>query len=131
MRDHPYGLLCKWRHMLGFRGHFSTKSRRYSMTLGQLRRRRVRYERALAAAHREGRTLDVRDLDDLLDTDAEETTLVIGHWTYAGTGWDTDGDTELAKAAAARAREYAQERAQAKKTPSIDQSEPTAEEPGD
>jgi hypothetical protein len=111
LREHPYGLLWKWRHMLGFRGHFSTKSRRYSVTLGQLRRRRVRYERALAAANREGRTLDVRDLDDLLQADVEETTLVIGHWTYAGSGWDTDGDTELAKAAAARAREYAQERA--------------------
>ncbi|GAA2501209.1 replication initiator [Terrabacter carboxydivorans] len=115
LREHPYGLLFKWRHMLGFRGHFSTKSRRYSVTLGQLRRRRVRYERALAAARREGRTVDVRDLDDLLDDDAEETTLVIGQWTYAGTGWDTDGDAELAKAAAARAREYAQERAAARK----------------
>jgi len=119
LRDHPYGLLFKWRHMLGFRGHFSTKSRRYSTTLGQLRRRRVRYERALAAAHRDGRTLDVRTLDvrtldDLLQDDTEETTLVVGHWTYAGTGWDTDGDAELAKAAAARAREYAQERAASK-----------------
>ncbi|MEW1954496.1 replication initiator [Terrabacter sp. NPDC080008] len=114
VREHPYGLLFKWRHMLGFRGHFSTKSRRYSVTLGQLRRRRVRYERALAAAHREGRTLDVRDLDDLLEADTEETTLVIGQWAYAGTGWDTDGDAELAKAAAARAREYAQERAKDK-----------------
>ncbi|GAB3881077.1 replication initiator [Terrabacter terrigena] len=111
VREHPYGLLFKWRHMLGFRGHFSTKSRRYSVTLGQLRRRRVRYERALAAANREGRTLDVRTLDDLLQDDTEETTLVIGQWTYAGTGWYTDGDAELAKAAAARAREYAQERA--------------------
>ena len=46
----------------------------------------------------------MRDLDDLLHDDLEETTLVIGHWTYAGTGWDTDGDAELAKAAAARAR---------------------------
>ena len=73
-----------------------------------LRRARVRYQRRLAAAHREGRTLDVRDLDDLLADDAEETTLVIGQWTYAGSGWDTDGDAELAKAAAARAREYAQ-----------------------
>ncbi|MGO4599182.1 replication initiator [Terrabacter sp. 2RAF25] len=111
LREHPYGLLWKWRHMLGFRGHFSTKSRRYSVTLGQLRQRRVRYERALAAANREGRSLDVRDLDDLLAADVEETTLVIRNWTYAGSGWDTDGDVELAKAAAARAREYAQERA--------------------
>ncbi|MEO7785232.1 MAG: replication initiator [Terracoccus sp.] len=128
LREHPYGLLFKWRHMLGFRGHFSTKSRRYSVTLGQLRRRRVRYGRALAAANREGRTLDVRELDDLLADETEETTLVIGHWAYAGTGWDTDGDAELARAAAARAREYAQERAQAKKTPFIDQFKPTERE---
>jgi len=114
LREHTYGLLFKWRHMLGFRGHFSTKSRRYSVTLGQLRRRRVRYERALAAANREGRTLDVRDLDDLLQHDTEETTLVVGQWTYAGSGWDTDGDAELARAAAARARQYAQERAASK-----------------
>ena len=119
------GCCGKWRHMLGFRGHFSTKSRRYSVTLGQLRRRRVRYERALAAANREGRTLDVRDLDDLLPADVEETTLVIGQWTYAGTGWDTDGDAELAKAAAARAREYAQWKAAQKAnstSPQVDRS---------
>ncbi|SCD46106.1 hypothetical protein GA0115244_104147 [Streptomyces sp. DvalAA-19] len=29
--------LWKWAHMLGFRGHFSTKSRSYSTTLGALR----------------------------------------------------------------------------------------------
>lgn len=29
--------LRAWAHMLGFRGHFSTKSRRYSTTLGALR----------------------------------------------------------------------------------------------
>ena len=39
----PYGLLGKWTHMLGFRGHFSSKSRRYSVTLGQLRRARRRF----------------------------------------------------------------------------------------
>ncbi|AXG14390.1 replication initiation protein [Intrasporangium calvum] len=36
LREHPYALLGKWRHMLGFRGHFSSKSRRYSVTLGRL-----------------------------------------------------------------------------------------------
>jgi hypothetical protein len=97
--------------MLGFRGHFSTKSRRYSVTLGQLRRARTRFQRRLAHAHRDGTPLDVRDLDDLLRDDADETTLVVGHWVYAGSGWDTDGHAELAKAAAARAREYAQWRA--------------------
>ena len=29
--------LAAWAHMLGFRGHFSTKSRAYSITLGALR----------------------------------------------------------------------------------------------
>jgi hypothetical protein len=74
----------------------------------------VRFQRRLTEANRQGSTLDVRDLDDLLADDQEETTLVVGQWTYAGSGWDTEGDAELAKAAAARAREYAQERAQAK-----------------
>jgi hypothetical protein len=97
--------------MLGFRGHFSSKSRRYSVTLGRLRRARTRFQRRLAEANRQGVTLDVRDLDDLLADDLEETTLVVGQWSYAGSGWDTDGDAELAKAAAARAREYAQWRA--------------------
>jgi hypothetical protein len=35
--------LRNWAHMLGFGGHFSTKSRRYSTTLGALRRARVAY----------------------------------------------------------------------------------------
>ena len=108
LRDHPYGLLGKWRRMLGFRGHFSTKSRRYSVTLGHLRRARTTFQRRLADAKRLGVPLDVRDLDDLLTDQDEETTLVIGQWSYAGSGWDTDGDAELAQAAAARAREYAQ-----------------------
>jgi hypothetical protein len=45
--------LRKWAHMLGFGGHFSTKSRRYSTTLGALRRARVVY----AIRRRRGHTL--------------------------------------------------------------------------
>src|SRR5690606_21036815 len=37
--------LVQWAHMLGFRGHFSTKSRRYSTTLGALRAARIAYIR--------------------------------------------------------------------------------------
>lgn len=37
--------LTQWAHMLGFRGHFSTKSRRYSTTLGALRAARIAYVR--------------------------------------------------------------------------------------
>jgi hypothetical protein len=115
-RDHedetPYARLGKWSHMLGFRGHFATKSRRYSITLGALRRARRRAQ-ALIAEHRDtGRPLDLADLEaDLLADHEDESTLVIGHWTYAGTGWATEGQTALATAAAARAREHARERA--------------------
>ncbi|MEE1741889.1 hypothetical protein PUR49_36050 [Streptomyces sp. BE147] len=44
--------LWKWAHVLGFRGHFSTKSRHYSTTLGALRdaRRAWRTEQAYAHA---------------------------------------------------------------------------------
>ena len=114
----PYALLGKWEHMLGFRGHFASKSRRYSLTLGTLRRARRRAQ-ALIADHRAaGRPLDLAALEaDLLADDQDETTLVIGHWTYAGTGWATEAQTILATAAAARAREYDQWRAeQARKT---------------
>jgi hypothetical protein len=45
--------LRKWPHMLGFGGHFSSKSRRYSTTLGALRRARVAY----AIRRRRGDTL--------------------------------------------------------------------------
>ncbi|MEU8932891.1 replication initiator [Streptomyces sp. NPDC048409] len=66
--------LWKWAHPLGFRGHFSTKSRCYSVTLGQLRDDR-----------RAWRTEQARTLAGLPDLDPT-TTLVIGHWTYHGSG---------------------------------------------
>lgn len=108
-RDH-YAMLGHWAHMAGFRGHFSTKSRRYSITLGALRRARHRYRRLVEEANRDGRELDTRDLEArLLAADEDDgTTLVIGAWAFSGSGWPMSGDRELAVAAAARAREYAQ-----------------------
>ena len=109
----PYALLGKWVHMLGFRGHFSTKSRRYSITLGALRRARARWQTLAAQSRRTGEPIDLADLDArLLADDEDETTLVVGDWTYVGSGWQTAGDHALALAAAARAREYAQARAE-------------------
>ncbi|MFE9832855.1 replication initiator, partial [Streptomyces halstedii] len=67
--------LWKWAHMLGFRGHFSTKSRSYSTTLGALRAARRAWHTEQAHAHA---GLPQPDLD---------TTLVLGHWTYLGTGY--------------------------------------------
>ena len=34
----------RWAHMLGFRGHFTTKSRSYSTTFGALRAERATYQ---------------------------------------------------------------------------------------
>ncbi|MCX4757002.1 replication initiator [Kitasatospora purpeofusca] len=68
--------LWKWAHMLGFRGHFSTKSRCYSVTLGQLRDDRRAWRAEQARAH-----AGLPDLDP-------NTTLVIGHWTYHGSGYN-------------------------------------------
>ena len=49
--------LTRWLHMLGFRGHFATKSRRYSVTLGRLRAERRTWRQRHTPDHRP-------DLDD-------------------------------------------------------------------
>jgi hypothetical protein len=111
--ENPYELLGKWVPMLGFRGHFASKSRRYSLTLGALRRARRRAQALIAASRAEGRPLDLAASEaDLLADDDHDTTLVIGQWQYVGSGWATDGERVLAVAAAARAREYAQWKAE-------------------
>jgi hypothetical protein len=91
--------LRAWAHMLGFGGHWSTKSRRYSTTMGALRRARVTYAKRRRA--RDGIPLDAwgRTEDD------EQATVVIATWVYAGAGYETEGERWLALSAAARARE--------------------------
>jgi hypothetical protein len=106
----PYELLRKWAQMLGFRGHFSSKSRKYSTTLGSLRSARRRWQTAANRARRNGAALDLNALD-LAEAADEETTLVIGSWEFVGIGWANEGETALATAAAARARELKRERA--------------------
>ena len=46
-----------WAHMLGYGGHFLTKSRRYSVTFGQLRHARTDHRRAAAPPRRRPRPL--------------------------------------------------------------------------
>lgn len=89
-----YAGLRRWLHMLGFRGHFASKSRRYSTTLGAIRAERRNYARQRAAAAGEA-----REIPD------EDTTLVVARWEFTGLGYLTAGDAELALSAAARARE--------------------------
>jgi hypothetical protein len=97
-------LLTKWLHMLGFRGHFSTKSRRYSVTLGRLRGERRAWRRRhdpATGSHEQRRPGPDTDLDE------DDTTLVVlRRWTFDGIGWLTTGDAALAASAAARAREH-------------------------
>jgi hypothetical protein len=90
--------LCKWAHMLGFGGHFSTKSRRYSTTLGALRRARVAY----AIRRRPGDTLP---LDAWGRPEDDQAVIAIASWVYLGSGYQTTGEAWLAASAAARARE--------------------------
>jgi replication initiator protein RepSA len=70
--------IAKWVHMLGFRGHFVTKSRAYSTTLGELRDTRAKWR---------------ADRDEQLDDD---TTPVLATWQYIGSGYLNPGDVLLA-----------------------------------
>ncbi|GGT62845.1 replication initiator protein RepSA [Streptomyces althioticus] len=81
---YPDRRLWAWAHMLGFRGHFSTKSRRYSTTLGELRQARADYRAAQEHA--------ALGLDDDREPD---TVLVLADWQYAGHG-HTPGESVLA-----------------------------------
>ncbi|MFE7772868.1 replication initiator protein RepSA [Streptomyces sp. NPDC057445] len=86
--EYPDRLLARWSHMLGFRGHFSTKSRRYSTTLGALRQVRADY--------RARQERQARGLPDIEPDTEEGSTLVLAHWTYAGHG-HSPGESWLAQ----------------------------------
>jgi hypothetical protein len=90
--------LGRWAHMLGFGGHFATKSRRYSTTLRALRRARVTY----AIRRRSGDTLP---LDAWGRPEDDQDVIVVASWIYVGRGYQTTGEAWLAASAAARARE--------------------------
>ena len=111
--ENPYALLGKWDHMLGFRGHFSSKSRRYSTTLGRLRGARRRWQRLASRAKSLDELLELLDNED----EDEDTILVVANWRYAGQGWRNEGQVALAKAAAAHAREHQQALAQRRHFP--------------
>jgi hypothetical protein len=92
--NHPhedFKALRRWAHMLGYRGHFATKSRRYSTTMRALRSARRDWRRRQhPAATGHG------DQGVISDTDLQ----------WAGRGWHSNGDALLALSAAARAREH-------------------------
>jgi hypothetical protein len=93
--------LRAWAHMLGFGGHWSTKSRRYSTTMTALRRARVAFAKRRRA--RDGIPLDAWDR-----AEDDQAAVVVASWVYVGSGYATEGERWLALSAAARAREERQ-----------------------
>src|SRR5664279_4264278 len=102
-----YAGLSRWLHMLGFRGHFTTKSRRFSVTLGSLRQAR----RDFRAAHSDNYEPQATD-EAAIPTDwsgpvpqpglwddettgpfsddqaaDEEVVPVVGEWRFLGLGY--------------------------------------------
>jgi hypothetical protein len=90
--------LRAWAHMLGFGGHWSTKSRRYSTTFTVLRRARVAF-----AKRRRAR--DSMPLDAWGRPEDDQAVIVVASWVYVGSGYESEGERWLALSAAARARE--------------------------
>jgi hypothetical protein len=79
--------LRKWAHMLGFRGHFLTKSKRYSVTFRAVRAEQREY-RAAQALDRLGVTPDQ--------------VVVINDWRFGGIGYLDEAERELAHGIAQR-----------------------------
>lgn len=80
---------AEYPHTLGFRGHFATKSRRYSITLTVLR--------ATRRAWRANRQTDPAPTPDPWAAgNGDGSTVIVKDWRYVGTGWARPGDAELA-----------------------------------
>jgi hypothetical protein len=79
--------LRRWAHTFGYRGHWLTKSRQWSTTFAALRQARHQWR-----LKRDDNATNAAQLD--------ENTVVIGEWTYAGSGYHSEGDTWLAISAA-------------------------------
>jgi hypothetical protein len=77
--------LQAWAHMLGFRGHWSTKSRRYSTTFTVLRRARVIYVKRRRAG-------DSVPLDAWGRPEDDQAVIVVASWAYVGSGYETEGE---------------------------------------
>lgn len=75
--------LRKWAHMLGFRGHFLTKSQRYSVTFTALRGDRRAYQHLV--------TLEAIGTHP-------DAVLVVNDWSYTGNGYRHHEEREIAEA---------------------------------
>jgi hypothetical protein len=94
--------LRKWAHMLGFRGHFLTKSQRYSITFSTIRGERRTFQHLAA--------LETAGIDP-------GTVLVINHWKHTGNGYRTDEERDIAGAIYERKRNHRKEKLEKEHTP--------------
>ena len=88
--------LRRWAHTLGYRGHWATRSRRYSTTLTALRDTRRNWRSANAGA--------------VVAALSETTVVLVAGWAYAGSGYQTPGDAWLAYTAQQQRLEAKRER---------------------
>jgi hypothetical protein len=89
--------LRRWAHMLGFRGHFLSKSQRFSTTFKALRDQRRRWRLAADLAQLGRDTDDPNEIPPNLDA-----ITVINDWWPTHFGHRDDGERELAAAIAGR-----------------------------
>ncbi|MGH3968690.1 MAG: replication initiator, partial [Mycobacterium sp.] len=90
-----------WLHTLGYRGHVTTKSRRYSVTMTALRAARHRWRIHCAGQpEHDGRQHNSRDEQDWSSSASE-----LSDWRIDGGGHRNDGERLLVHTAALRARE--------------------------
>jgi hypothetical protein len=84
--------LRQWAHMLGYGGHFSSKSRRYSTTLGAMRTDRAEYRAREAREAAGAAPLPNGPLNR------------VGSWQVAGTGYLTTAEETWAETIRAQRR---------------------------
>jgi hypothetical protein len=93
-REEHEGLhLRRWAHMLGFRGHFLTKSRRYSSTFTAIRAERREHHLRTALRELDSDGADPHEVD-------LSTITVLNDWWPVRYGHRDDGERELAAAMA-------------------------------
>jgi hypothetical protein len=83
-----------WAHTCGFRGHFLTKSRRYSTTFGALRTERQCWRMANKTGGADGSAKEIDEFDSNEDSTGE---IEVSDWQYEGSGYVTVGDVCLAR----------------------------------
>ncbi|HWS92547.1 MAG TPA: replication initiator, partial [Mycobacterium sp.] len=94
--------MAGWLHTLGYRGHITTKSRRYSVTMTALRAARHHWRT------RRAKTPEAVgwQIDSHTEQDFSRTADELNDWRIDGAGHRDDGERMLVLTAALRAREY-------------------------